>query len=139
MEQYIDHVAMTEEEALGLLPAGEYPAVFEKIEVKQAKDGKSYFVAKVNVYDPISGIQKTITQWLVFPHLLRHAYIAAGLDHEYGQPKLSTRDLESKKVIAKIRVKQGTDEYPQPKNEIQDFLAPKNNVVSDIFNDEIAF
>lgn len=134
MEEFLDHVPYTEEEALGLIEPGIYPAYIEKVEIKQSNSGNRFFVATVNVTDSNKS-HKVFSVWLALKHMLKHAYDSAGLEDKFKQSKLSTKDLEGKKVMVKVKLKPGNELYPNPKNEIVDFIKPENN----LFNDEISF
>ncbi len=122
MEEFLDHIPLTEEEALGLFVKGDYPAVFQKVEVKTSKTGNRRFVADIELQNHSNGTTRIVTTWFNLPYLLKHAYEAAGMSDKYQSDKLSTKDLEGKKVIARVKVKEGNDQYPQPKNEIYDFV-----------------
>jgi hypothetical protein len=148
MEEFLDHIPLSEEDALGLYTAGEYPAVIEKMEIKVSKAGNKTFVATIKVSNPAKFSHRTITTWFGLPYLLKHAYDATGQSEKYQSNKLSTKDLEGKKLMAKVKVSKSTPEYPQPQNVIWDFVVTPNKSQSDMvsaatstpdFDDQIPF
>jgi hypothetical protein len=144
MEQFLDHTPLTEEEALGLLKAGNYPCYIDKVEIKTAKNGNKHFVATILVHDIEKNDTKTMITWFFMPYILKHAYDAANLSEKYQQNKLSNKDLEGKELIAKVRIKKGNDDYPQPRNEIYDFVVNNSSSKIEIkeevqFNDDLPF
>ncbi len=145
MEEFLDHIPLTEEEALGLFSKGDYPALVKKVEIKTSKAGNRCFVADIELQDRSNGNVRTVTTWFGLPYLLKHAYESAGLSSKYESAKLSNKDLEGKRVIAKVKVQEGNAEYPQPKNVIYDFVVNAQDMVgmgvtaTPDFNDEISF
>lgn len=122
MEEFLDHIPLSEEEALGLFAAGDYPATFEKVEIKTSKAGNRCFVATIKLSDPAKSSTHIVTTWFGLPYLIKHAYESAGLSDKYNSSKLSTSDLVGKKVMAKVKISKITEQYPVPKNEIWDFV-----------------
>lgn len=148
-EQTMQHTPMTEEEALGLLPAGNYEGHIRCVEVKKGRKdpSKSYFVATVDVYDS-DGRPVSLITWLALPSLLKHMYDAAGQEDKYKETTLSTKDCEGANVVVKIKVTIPTDDYPTPRNQVVDFLKPKASVsvtkqqlIDEVqgFNDPVGF
>lgn len=147
MEEFLDHIPLSEEEALGLFSDGDYPAFIEKMEIKVSKAGNKCFVATITLSDPVKSQKRTITKWFGLPHILKHAYDATNQSDKYLSNKLSTKDLEGKRLIARVKVLEGNAQYPQPKNEIYDFVvnpnaSQKSQVIPEpeiTFNDELPF
>jgi len=126
-EQFLDHVPLTEEEALGLLPKGTYEGYIRKVEIKPGKKDPNarYFVASVEIFPP-NGKLVTLNTWLVLPYLLKHMYDACGKEEQYKTNRLSTKDCEGFNVSVRVGKQEGTEQYPQPKNVVQDFMKLKD-------------
>lgn len=140
-EQFLDHTPLTEEEALGILPDGDYKGFIKKIEVRQGKKdpNKSYFVANVDVFNK-KGKSVTIVTWLALDYMVKHMYDACGIPEKYNKSRLSNKDCEGKTVTVKVKIQKGNDQYPTPKNVIFDFLPlidEKNKLEE--FNDDVPF
>lgn len=129
MEEFLDHIPLSEEEVLGLFPKGDYPAIIEKVEVKTSQAGNRCFVGTIEIMNNSTGQTRKVTTWFGLPYLLKHAYDSAGLSSKYESAKLSNKDLEGKHVIARVKIKEGNDKYPQPKNEIYDFIVNAQNMI----------
>jgi len=134
----IDYEPLTEEEALGLLPKGEYPAIIIKAENKYGRKdpSKSYVVLTVDVKG------NHLTTWCALPYMLKHAADSTGNSEKYQSKQLNLSDFVNKKCNVKIKVQEGTEQYPTPKNVIWDFVAPKRgdeNQETIEFNDSVPF
>ncbi len=125
-EQTIKHEPLSEDDASGLLPKGDYPGIIRLIEIKSGKKdpNKKYFVATVDVWDE-TGRPVSLVTWLALPALLKHMYDAAGQSDKYQNSTLSTKDCEGAKVICRIKISKPTEDYPTPQNRIWDFVKPK--------------
>lgn len=121
----IDYEPLTEEEALGLFPKGEYYAtISEASSLPSRKDpSKKYVVFKLNVESEKQ--HKELTVWCFMPFMLRHAAYSTGNGDKYEDKSLKLSDFVGKACNVKIRVKEGDEQYPNPKNEIWDFVKPK--------------
>lgn len=137
----IDYEPMSEEEALGLLPKGEYPATIMSSEKKYGKDqSKSYVVFTVSIH----GVTKNqdLTVWCFMPFMLKHAAESTGNGDKYMNKSLKLSDFLGKTCNVKVKIKPGNEDYPNPKNVIWDFVAhkPKDDKQSILeFNDEVPF
>jgi hypothetical protein len=122
----INYEPMTEEEALGLLPTGEYPATIMKAENKYGRKdpSKSYVVLTVNIRG--IKIEKEIIVWCALAYILKHASDATGNSEKYQNKTLKLSDFVGKSCNVKVRVKEGDERYPNPKNEIWDFVKPQS-------------
>ncbi len=138
MKQYLIHTPKTEEQILGIFPAGVYKAVIKQIDVMQSKTNpeKSYFVAIVDVNCPING-KKEIKTWLTLDYLLKHMYDACEKSDLYNQKELCNEDCEGHVILVKLDVKEPDQNYNRPKNYISDFL--KLEEKTEAFDDEISF
>ncbi len=138
-DTYIQYDVLTEEEALGLLPKGNYPATIKFAETKiSSKDpSKSYVVLTVVVHDKRDHEFKT---WCALPYMLKHAADSTGNEEKYKTKQLKLSDFSNKKCIARVKIQEGTDKYPTTKNVIWDFLKPETNQVNQIpFDDAVPF
>src|SRR5205807_8351996 len=128
---------------------GEYEAYIRKMEIKPGKKdpSKRYFVATVEVFSP-DGRLITLTTWLALKHLFKHLYDACGQEEKLKQSKLSTKDCEGHNVMVKIGRQEGNEQYPNPKNVVQDFMKLKETKTTltingkaeeDFFNDPVPF
>jgi hypothetical protein len=135
----IDYEPLTEEEALGLFPKGEYEAVIleSKSQSGRKDPSKSFVVLKLEVTSDKQ--KKEMTVWCFMPFMLKHASEATGNTEKYQNKTLKLSDFVGKRCKVKIRVKEGNDQYPSPKNEIYDFVSTKNQSESLPFNDEVPF
>lgn len=148
IEQFLDHTPLSEEDALGLLPNGNYEGYIRKIEIKvSGNTGKSHFVTTTEIFKP-NGDLMTINTWLALPYLLKHMYDSCGKEEQYKSNKLSPKDCEGCNVMVKIGKQDGNEKYPNAKNVIQDFMKLKDKPPTltingkseeDFFNDPIDF
>lgn len=127
----IDYEPMSEEEALGLLPKGDYEATITAAENKHSKEGKKYVVFTLES----RGVE--LTTWCTFPFMLKHAAEAIGLGENYENKTLRLADFPGKKLVIRVNVKEGNEQYPRPKNVVFDFKALKQESLP--FNDDIGF
>lgn len=131
---FTDYEALTEEQALGLIPEGEYPSWIREVEVKKTKAGASCIVLTVDVYDT-NGRPHTITVWCALPHLLRHACASTGHLEDYDNKTLILEDhLKGQEVIAVVKTQEATEKY-KARSVITDFKK-KNDAT---LQDDIAF
>ena len=122
---FTDYDALTEEQALNLLPKGEYTAWIREVETKNGSQphtkDKTYIVLTVDVYDKNERPLTAIICWCALPHLLRHLCDAVGHLSEYENKTLILQDhLLRKEVIAVVGIQKAKDGYNE-KNIIQDF------------------
>ncbi len=142
MTYFTDYDVLSEEQALNLLPKGDYTSWIRDVAVKPgSKDpSKTYIVLTVDVYDK-EGMPHSIFVWCYFPHMLRHACQAAGcLDKYESKTLILDQDLKGKEVIACVSQQKAKDGYPA-RNSVTDFKAvPKtSSAASDAFNDAVPF
>jgi len=141
---FTSYEPVTEEEALNLLPDGEYEGWIRVVETKNGtkphtKD-KTYVVLTVDVYDA-NGKPRTQTCWCALPHLLRHACDSTGHLSEYENKTLILSDhLLGQALNVVIGTQDAKDGY-NAKNYIKDFKPLGNNktVVTPNLNDDITF
>jgi hypothetical protein len=131
MSTDIDYEPMSEEEALGLLPKGDYEATITSAENKHSKEGKKYVVFTLES----RGVE--LTTWCTFPFMLKHAAESIGLGENYENKTLRLADFPGKKLVIRVNVKEGNEQYPRPKNVVFDFKALKQDSLP--FNDDIGF
>lgn len=127
----MSYVPKTEEELAkeGLLPDGDYD--FEVVETsdKQSKKGNDMYTLKLNVFDE-SGSARVIYDYIALGNnfgerKLRHAADACDLIEIYNTGNLKPSDFMGKAGKAKIKIADGTVDYPMPKNVVNDYLARK--------------
>ncbi|TAL08149.1 MAG: hypothetical protein EPO02_13665 [Nitrospirae bacterium] len=125
MSTDIDYEPLTEEEALGLFPKGEYYATILEASKKPGKKDPSitYVIFKLNVESDKQ--HKEMTVYCFKPFMLRHAAYATDNGDKYESKTLTLSDFVGKSLNVKISVKEGDEKYPNPKNEIWDFVKSK--------------
>lgn len=136
MSSEFDYEVLTEEEALGLLPKGDYDAVITKAESRKgSKDpSKNYLVLTVKVKNTF------MTTWCALPYMVKHAAESTGNEEKYKNKSLKLSDFIDKKCTVRLKIKPGTDQYPTPKNVVSDFLSKKENKdQNQDFNDDVPF
>jgi hypothetical protein len=131
MSTDIDYEPMSEEEALGLLPKGDYEATITAAENKHSKEGKKYVVFTLEA----RGVE--LTTWCTFPFMLKHAAESIGLGGNYENKTLRLSDFPGKKLVIRVNVKEGNEQYPRPKNVVFDFKALKQENLP--FDDAVPF
>lgn len=135
---YIEHTPMSEDEVLGMLPEGEYPALIKNITVRTGRKdpSKKYFVAEVEVdHKDKTFILQT---WLALPFLLKHLYDSTGNGEKYKEKKLYAKDCIGCKTVVRIKKQAATDKFPA-RHVVADFLTkPTENTELEL-NDDIPF
>ena len=131
MSTDIDYEPLTEEEALGLLPKGDYEATITSAENKHSKEGKKYVVFTLEA----RGVE--LQTWCTFPFMLKHAAEAIGCGDKYENKSLRLADFPGKKLVIRVNVKEGNEQYPRPKNVVFDFKALKKESLP--FDDVVTF
>ncbi len=131
MSTDIDYEPLTEEEALGLLPKGDYEATITSAENKTSRAGDKYVVFTLEA----RGVE--LTTWCTLPFMIKHAAESIGLGENYKNKTLKLSDFPGKKLVIRVVVKEGDEKYPRPKNAVFDFLPSKQENLP--FNDEVPF
>jgi|GEM_PF-4009062 len=135
IEEFLDHNPLSEMDALGLLPDGDYKAYIKKVEIKTTgsfskNPGKKYFMATLDVYGENNRVH-TLFANCVLDYMLKHMYDASGKTEKYNEKKLSVNDCVDSMVTVKVKIREGNEKYPKPKNEIWDFLPCKDEDLND--------
>ena len=131
MSTDIDYEPMSEEEALGLLPKGDYEATITAAENKYSQAGKKHVVLTLEA----RGVE--LNTWCTFPFMLKHAAESIGLGENYQNKTLRLSDFPGKKLIIRVNVKEGSEQYPRPKNVVFDFKPFKQQSLP--FDDVVPF
>jgi hypothetical protein len=116
---------MSEEEALGLLPKGEYPAVIIEAQnrVGKADPSKTYVVITVSIKSIKK--EKEIEVYCTLPYMLKHAADSTGNTEKYDNRTLKLSDFVGKSCNVKVKIQEATEKFPIPKNAVWDFVQPK--------------
>jgi hypothetical protein len=119
---------VSEEDAAGVLPKGEYAAVVSKATEKTSKaSGNPMIELDLTVYAK-DGKEKFVRDWLVCTDggqaKIQRFCKAINQWNTYQAGELSAATCEGANVIVKLGVEEGDGEYP-PKNSVRDYFSPK--------------
>lgn len=112
---------VSEEEALGLLPVGEYDFSVKHAENATSKKGNPMIKLLLEIYDT-HGKSRLITDYLMeaLAYKLRHFCYATGLESKYEAGSFDAADCIGKSGKCKIKIEE-SDGYA-PKNAAQDYI-----------------
>lgn len=112
---------VTEEKALGLLPAGEYSFTVMHAENATSKKGNQMIKLSLEIYDN-NGLARYVTDYLMeaLAYKLRHFCDTTGLEEKYQQGQFDASDCIGKSGQCKLKVEK-TEDYA-PKNAVQDYV-----------------
>jgi hypothetical protein len=125
---------VSEEQAAGVWPKGEYDALVTEAVEKTSKSSNNPMIElTVLVYGP-EGKEKSIRDWLVSTDggqaKIQRFCKSAGLWDMYQAGELSAEACKDVTVKVKLGADEGDDEYP-PRNNIRDYM-PKGVVVKPV-------
>jgi hypothetical protein len=122
---------VSEEQAAGVWPKGEYDALVTEAVEKTSKKDNPMIELTLTVYGP-EGKEKSIRDWLVATDggqaKIQRFCKSAGIWDLYQAGEISAESCKDANVVVKLGADDGDDEYP-PRNNIRDYmpksLAPK--------------
>lgn len=124
---------VSEEQAAGVWPKGEYDALVTEAAEKTSKKDNPMIQLTLLVYGP-DGKEKSIRDWLVSTDggqaKIQRFCKSAGLWDMYQAGELSAESCKDASVKVKLGADEGDDDYP-PRNSIRDYI-PKGVVVMPI-------
>ena len=110
----------------GLLPDGEYD--FEVVETwdKPSKAGNAMYTLKLHIFSEDGGTQ-IVTDYIALgsnfgERKLRHAADACRLIDVYEIGNLKPSDFQGKTGRVQIKIQEGNNEFPNPKNAVKDYV-----------------
>lgn len=113
----------TEEEALNLLPDGEYEFLVKKAEDKVSKNLNDMILLHISIWDK-SGKEHFIKDYLMeaIAYKIKHFCEAVGLTAEYEAGEFDARHCENLTGKCKVIIEQQKDTAYPPKNVIKDYI-----------------
>ena len=110
-----------------LLPAGEYDATCIECIDRPSKKGNDMFTLKLQIFDPEGGF-RVVFDYIVFGNpfgerKFRHAADAFGLIDVYSSGKLTAQDFVDCSCKIKLKIQDGTADFPTPKNAVEDYIS----------------
>lgn len=126
----------------GLLPEGDYDYEVVETSDKPSKSGNFMITLKLNVFDAEGG-SRVLTDYIVpnsnyGERKLRHAADASNIIDIYDSGALVHTDFLNRTGKLKLKIQDGTAEYPMPKNSVFDYIKREDVGTTSIAKESIA-